>query len=411
MNTNPMFVYNQPIPQLMGYPTAMHPNPQLVAQSPPMQEQPQVVQVPAPHMPGMMPLQYQFVPVPTQGSYLTPQIVTPPPQMTVYTPSNLTVQHPLMQDPQKNPYMNQNLNNPSLNQFKSFQESFPMKPHDGYFQQGMHTPNSQNYNGPMVGGFRNSRNGPMRRSSHDNYGHMPRKSKKKFGFRSKQNMIDKVYLALVEKYKKRGILASDDEVLRGEDTIRLHVKKFRALQRIEEALMAAERMDSITIARVSIPLSMKNQFQKKGFLVYVQVEHVWMVPLAQKIFRRFDEFKKCDVARHTTEPEVKTPMEPSAEADSSEETAQAEGQVKAEETVKAEVPLKADPTKQITFETVKTKIIYPALNEDKDVYSDAAKAISSIVNEVADLKHDDPLFDDLFTGPMVPQRSRGEMGQ
>lgn len=127
-----------------------------------------------------------------------------------------------------------------------------------------------------------------------------RRPKKKFGFRSKQNMIDKVYDALTQKYQDLGILAGSDEVLRGDDTIRLHVKKFKALKRIQEALVAVERSPFIKISKVSTPLSMKNQFQKKGFLVYVRVADVSMVDEAKRIFQQFDEFKKCEVARQTT---------------------------------------------------------------------------------------------------------------
>jgi len=127
-----------------------------------------------------------------------------------------------------------------------------------------------------------------------------RRPKKKFGFRSKQNMIDKVYDALTQKYQDLGILAGSDEVLRGDDTIRLHVKKFKALKRIQEALAAVERSPFIKISKVSTPLSMKNQFQKKGFLVYVRVADVSMVDEAKRIFQQFEEFKKCEVARQTT---------------------------------------------------------------------------------------------------------------
>merc|ERR1719373_579368 len=126
----------------------------------------------------------------------------------------------------------------------------------------------------------------------------PRRGKRKFGFRSKQNKIDKVFEALCKKYSDLGILASKTEVLRGEDTIRLHVKKFRALNRILEAV---ERESHIKIKKVSIPLSMKNQFQKKGFLVYTQVEDVSMVDEAKRIFQQFEEFKKCEVARQSAE--------------------------------------------------------------------------------------------------------------
>jgi len=226
-----------------------------------------------------------------------------------------------------------------------------------------------------------SKQGPNGNRQND-YATVPRKSKKKFGFRSKQNMIDKVYLSLVEKYEKRGILAGDDEVLRGDDTIRLHVKKFKALQRIEEALQAAERIDSVTISRVSIPLSMKNQFQKKGFLVYVQVEEVWMVPLAQKIFRQFDEFKKCDVARHTAEAE--TPKTAS------------EDEVKVEETgMETEIIEEA----RCTFKEEDDELI-PEHN-----YANVVVVVKE--EKIGDLED----FDDLFAGPMIAQRSCGEMGQ
>lgn len=123
--------------------------------------------------------------------------------------------------------------------------------------------------------------------------------KKKYGFRSKQNMIDKVFNALCKKYGDMGILAGMDEVLRGETTIRLHVKKFKALQRIEEALVAVEKIPWIDIDRISIPVSMKNQFQKKGFLVYCRVAQRSMVDEAKRIFQSFDEFKKCEIAPQT----------------------------------------------------------------------------------------------------------------
>jgi len=123
------------------------------------------------------------------------------------------------------------------------------------------------------------------------------KKKTKFGFRSKQIMIDKVFNNLQKKYSALGLLASADEVLRGQDTIRIHVKKFKALQKIEEALTALEEA-GITFARISTPLSMKNQFQKKGFLVYIKLAHIDMVEATKAILRKYDEFKKSDVARH-----------------------------------------------------------------------------------------------------------------
>lgn len=123
--------------------------------------------------------------------------------------------------------------------------------------------------------------------------------KKKFGYRSKQNKIDMVYAALVSKYTSIGTLVDQDDVLRGPNVIRLHVKKYDALCSIEDALCAVERADGLKIDGVSIPLSMKNTFQKKGFLVYIRLEEIAMVEPAQDILRKFPEFKKCGVANVT----------------------------------------------------------------------------------------------------------------
>lgn len=130
--------------------------------------------------------------------------------------------------------------------------------------------------------------------------------KKKFGYRSKQNKIDSVYTSLVAKYTALDTLVDQNEVLRGPDVIRLHVKKFDALCTIEEALEAVEWY--IKIVGVSIPLSMKNTFQKKGFLVYIKLEKVEDVERAQSILQKFPEFKKCGVAHVAPSP----PNTPSA---------------------------------------------------------------------------------------------------
>jgi len=95
-------------------------------------------------------------------------------------------------------------------------------------------------------------------------------------------------------------------VLRGNNTIRLHVKKFKALQKILEAVCKVEAHPDIEFSKISIPLSMKNQFQKKGFLVYLQLTDVKMVAPAREIFQQYEEFKKCDVAHHANS-RVETP--------------------------------------------------------------------------------------------------------
>merc|ERR1719494_34314 len=116
-------------------------------------------------------------------------------------------------------------------------------------------------------------------------------------YRSKQDMIDKVFLALSEKYTALGLL--ENKGLRGDDTIRVHVKNFKALTKIEEALVAVESHPCVKISKVSLPFSFRNEFQKKGFLVYLKLADVTMVPHAQSVFRQYDEFKKCGVMRET----------------------------------------------------------------------------------------------------------------
>merc|ERR1719330_27871 len=116
-------------------------------------------------------------------------------------------------------------------------------------------------------------------------------------YRSRQDMIDKVFLALSQKYTALGLL--ENKGLRGDDTIRVHVKNFNALTRIEEALIAVESHPEVRVSRVSLPFSFRNEYQKKGFLVYLKLEDVTMVPHAQSVFRQYDEFKKCGVMRET----------------------------------------------------------------------------------------------------------------
>merc|ERR1719284_1296322 len=116
-------------------------------------------------------------------------------------------------------------------------------------------------------------------------------------YRSKQDMSDKVFLALSQKYTALGLL--ENKGLRGDDTIRVHVKNFKALTKIEEALIAVESHPKVKVSRVSLPFSFRNEFQKKGFLVYLKLEDVTMIPHAQTVFRQYDEFKKCGVMRET----------------------------------------------------------------------------------------------------------------
>lgn len=120
---------------------------------------------------------------------------------------------------------------------------------------------------------------------------------KKFRHRSKQERIMEVHAQLKENYTAKGLYASEDEVLRGFDTVRVHVKTYKALNRIECPLNDVEEHPDVKILKIATPFSMKNKFQKKGFIVYLKLAHVAMVPIVQEIFSHYQEdFPKCDVA-------------------------------------------------------------------------------------------------------------------
>jgi hypothetical protein len=112
--------------------------------------------------------------------------------------------------------------------------------------------------------------------------------------RSKQIRITEVHTRVSEIYEAKHLIASDDEVLRGPDTLRVHVKTWEGLQTIEEVLQEVEDK----VKRLALPFSMKNKFQKKGFIVYMKLKDVSQVPYVQSVFGRYPDnyFKKCDVA-------------------------------------------------------------------------------------------------------------------
>merc|ERR1719400_1458554 len=64
----------------------------------------------------------------------------------------------------------------------------------------------------------------------------PAKQPQKRPHRSKQIRITEVHTRVSEIYESKNLIASDDEVLRGPDTLRVHVKTWEGLQAIEEVL-------------------------------------------------------------------------------------------------------------------------------------------------------------------------------
>lgn len=92
---------------------------------------------------------------------------------------------------------------------------------------------------------------------------------RKFSYRSKQNKIDVVLSSLKGLFRNMGKLA-DGEVLRGVDTLRIDVKRFTALQQIEQVIDDILRDPQIEILKADFPVSQKNRFQKKGFIAYLK---------------------------------------------------------------------------------------------------------------------------------------------
>merc|ERR1712026_166879 len=53
----------------------------------------------------------------------------------------------------------------------------------------------------------------------------------------------------------------------------------------------------VQVLKIATPFSMKNKFQKKGFIVYLKLADPSQVPIVQSIFAEFAEFfPKCDIA-------------------------------------------------------------------------------------------------------------------
>lgn len=140
-----------------------------------------------------------------------------------------------------------------------------MRSQNGYF----HSYNKYNNNNNYDNHYRNK-----------NFDYVPPKKEqrkknqkgkqRKFSYRSKQNKIDVVLSNLKKQFALLGKLASKEEVLRGNDTLRIDVKRFTALQQIEKEIEAIEKDPRIQIIKADFPISQKNKFQKKGFIAYLK---------------------------------------------------------------------------------------------------------------------------------------------
>jgi len=117
----------------------------------------------------------------------------------------------------------------------------------------------------------------------------------KFPWRSKQNKIDVVHDEVQKRFEEMGLWTEDQ--LRGADTVRTHVKTFQGLVRIHHALDRVLN-SGVEILKVAAPISMKNKWQKKGFIVYIKLNQE-DVQAVMDIFRDSEwdgNFNKTDVA-------------------------------------------------------------------------------------------------------------------
>jgi len=113
------------------------------------------------------------------------------------------------------------------------------------------------------------------------------KRQKKFGYRSKQRKIDRTHRNIQEKFSSLGLFAAERELVRGDDTLRIHVKTFEGLTDIQTALSEIHNHKEIEIVRVAAVFSKKNRFQKKGFIVYLKVGSVPQVEIALRLLKRY----------------------------------------------------------------------------------------------------------------------------
>jgi len=121
----------------------------------------------------------------------------------------------------------------------------------------------------------------------------------RYPHKSKQNRIKQVYEEIKQYFQGFGVYAkSEQDVLRGMDTCRVHVKNFNGLNKILEVLKEVNNHPGVQLRRVATPISMKNKFQMKGFIVYMKVAEESMVQIIQGIFSKYsDLYKKCDIAK------------------------------------------------------------------------------------------------------------------
>lgn len=117
----------------------------------------------------------------------------------------------------------------------------------------------------------------------------------KYPWRSKQDKINVVHGEVKKRFQALNLWT--EEQLRGADTVRTHVKTFQGLVKIHHALDKV--LGEVQILQFAAPISMKNKWQKKGFIVYIKLAQQEDVQTVIKIFKNVEwdgNFSKTDVA-------------------------------------------------------------------------------------------------------------------
>jgi len=139
------------------------------------------------------------------------------------------------------------------------------------------------------------------------------KRQKKFGYRSKQRKIDRTHRNIQEKFSALGIFAKERELVRGDDTLRIHVKTFEGLTDIQTALNEIQNHKEIDICKVAAVFSKKNRFQKKGFIVYLKVGSVAQVDTCLRLLKRYSKsLRNIAIARSKCSAKEPTDVQNSA---------------------------------------------------------------------------------------------------
>merc|ERR1712156_1229573 len=143
----------------------------------------------------------------------------------------------------------------------------------------------------------------------ENDGPVAGKRQKKFGYRSKQRKIDRTHRNIQEKFSALGLFARERELVRGDDTLRIHGKTFEGLTDIQSALNEIHNHKEIEIVRVAAVFSKKNRFQKKGFIVYLKVGSVAEVEICMRLLKRYHtSLRNVAIAKAKTPKVVSKPV-------------------------------------------------------------------------------------------------------